>query len=414
MADRDEARPALGDPGPHLHRQGRRGDAAPRRRPRAVRLHGHAGRHLPLVRRPAGPRACPGAGAAVRAAGPLARGDGDLPARAALPAGAGRVPAPRQSDPVPGGPRRALQPPEGRGHRAGRVPRTCGRARDRRRAGGGRGRRCRAARRGTAPRGAGGRLWALPGVAGRSRRDRLRGPGPPGAHAPARAPGRPPADPGTLPVRPGRRVPGRQPGTGRAGGTPRGAAPQRHGGGRRRPVDLPVPRRGHGRDRGLPGPLPTGPDGGHAAQLPLARPDPRRVLPPDPFQRSRPPGGPAGDREAARRASPGRRLRAGPPARLRHGDRRGGLGGGRHRAPDPVGRASAGPRGAGAGQRRRRRDPSLAERGRDPVALLGRLRPLQPAGSAAPARVPPGDRGSAQLGGRLRARRVGALRLRGR
>ena len=58
---------------------------------------------------------------------------------------------------------------------------------------------------------------------------------------------------------------------------PRRAASQRHGRRRRRPVDLQVPRRGDQQHPRLPGALPVGADRRPAAQLPLARADPRRV-----------------------------------------------------------------------------------------------------------------------------------------
>ena len=53
--DRHAARAAVGDPRADVHGQGRRGDAAPRRPARAVRLRGHGDLHVPRLRRPADP-----------------------------------------------------------------------------------------------------------------------------------------------------------------------------------------------------------------------------------------------------------------------------------------------------------------------------------------------------------------------
>ena len=88
------------------------------------------------------------------------------------------------------------------------------------------------------------------------------------------------------------------------------------------PVDLPFPRRGHRRDRRLPGAFPGRPDGGDAAQLPLARPDPGRLVPPDPVQRSRQAGGAARDRQATGRASSFGGVQARSPGLLCHGNSR--------------------------------------------------------------------------------------------
>ena len=201
-------------------------------------------------------------GPAVRPAGPVAAGDGHLPARAAVPAGAGRVPA-RSGDPT-----RFLDalatlfsPAQGRGRRAGRVPRPT-RRRSRRTP-----RRpattpAREARREEARRqvelaAAYGRYQELLGEAGAidfgdqvaSRCGSCASHRPPGAELQA-----------PLPVRARGRVPGRQPGPGGARRAARRAAPQRDRGGRRRPVDLPLPRRRHRRHPRLPGPLPGRPD----------------------------------------------------------------------------------------------------------------------------------------------------------
>jgi hypothetical protein len=59
-------------------------------------------------------------------------------------------------------------------------------------------------------------------------------------------------DPATLPLHPGRRIPGHEPGPGRARRVDRRTGPQCHRGGRRRPVDLPVPRSGDEQHRRVP------------------------------------------------------------------------------------------------------------------------------------------------------------------
>ena len=158
-------------------------------------------------------------------------------------------------DPLPGRARDAVQPLQGRGHLAGRLPGP------RRSPGGrggtpGRGRGwCRARRdahragrrrgRGGAPAARAGRgLRHVPAAAGRQRLHRFRRPG--GAR-PAPRPdvgGGPDRDRRPLPVHPGRRVPGHEPGPGRARRRARRRPSQRDRGGRRRPGDLRVPGRG--------------------------------------------------------------------------------------------------------------------------------------------------------------------------
>ena len=88
--------------------------------------------HVPRVRRRAHPRVRPRARPADRRARPVATGGRHLPARAPLRVRPRRLPAARRPDPVPGGARDAVQPVQGRGHLAGRLPGP-------RRSGGGRG-----------------------------------------------------------------------------------------------------------------------------------------------------------------------------------------------------------------------------------------------------------------------------------
>ena len=120
LADRDAPRQAVGDPGPDLHRQGRRGDGGPRRPARPVRLHGHRDLDVPRLRRRPDPRVRARARAAARRARAVARRGRDLPARAPVRVRARRVPAARRPDPLPGRARDAVQPLQGRGHRARR------------------------------------------------------------------------------------------------------------------------------------------------------------------------------------------------------------------------------------------------------------------------------------------------------
>ena len=421
LADRHEARPAQRDPGPHVHRQGCRGDAGPGGPAGAVRLHGHGHLDLPRLRRPCHPRACPGAGPAVGAARPVASGDGDLPSGAALPAGSRRVPASRQSDPLPRCPRHALLAPQGRGRLAGSLRRPCRAPCPR-----GRGADPRPARAGRAPGDrppagrAGRRLRALPGAPWRGGSDRLRRPGRPRVALDAGASGGPGGAAGALPLHPGRRVPGREPGPGGARRAARRAAPERRRGGRRRPVDLPLPRRCNRRHRRLPGALPRGADDRAAPQLPLARADPRCVAPADPVQRPRSAGGPAGDLEAAHcpashgldrqgRRSPGGRD-AGPAPRLRDRVRGGRLDRDGDCHPRRGRHGAARLRGPGAGQRRCRPGPAKLQPGRRAVALLGSVGVVRSPGDPRPAGIPARSRGPRQLGRRLRAGRLRRVR----
>ena len=130
LADRDAPGAALGDPRADVHGEGRGGDAGPGRPARAVRLHGRLDRHVPRVRRPDHPGVRAGARPADGRPRPDPAGGRDLPPRAPLRVRARRVPAARRPDAVPRRPRDAVQPLQGRGRLARRVPRPRRRARD--------------------------------------------------------------------------------------------------------------------------------------------------------------------------------------------------------------------------------------------------------------------------------------------
>ena len=282
--------------------------------------------------------------------------------------------------------------------------------------GGGRGsRRGGRARRGcAAPGGARPRLRPLPGAARRERVDRLRRPGLARPAAAARLARGARGRPAPLQVHPRGRVPGHEPGPGGARRAGRRAPPERDGRRRRRPVDLQVPGRRHQQHPRVPRALPPGSGRRAATELPLAGADPRRLLPPRPAQRARPPGVARRDRQAPRSRSA--------------------------MATTPCPSAT---RPSRAAPRRRTGSPSdVARRIREgarprDVAVLVRanaaadpiLRALNLEGipwrfsgtSGLYARpevrlllvVPAGDRGPVLVGGRLRAGRVRAVRARG-
>ena len=79
LAHRDAAGEAVGDPRPHVHGEGRGGDAGQGRSARPVRLHGRRDRDVPRVRRPDHPRVRPRARPADRRPGPDPGGGRDLP-----------------------------------------------------------------------------------------------------------------------------------------------------------------------------------------------------------------------------------------------------------------------------------------------------------------------------------------------
>ena len=195
------------------------------------------------------------------------------------------------------------------------------------------------------PARAGPRLRHLPAAAGRQRLHRLRRPG--GARPAPRADvaGGPDRDRRPLPVHPRRRVPGHEPGPGRARRRARRGASQRDRRRRRRPGDLRVPRRRGRQHPRLPRSLPRGTDRRPATELPVARADPRRGLPARSGSTTRTgsrsgPGSSSGC--APQRVSPA----AGPgPARgLRHGRGGGRLDRRRDRASDRGRRRAARPR----------------------------------------------------------------------
>ena len=323
LAHRDAPGEAIGDPGPDLHRQGRRGDGGPRRPARPVRLHGHGDLDVPRLRRRAHPRVRARARPADRRARPDPAGGRHLPARAPLRVRARRVPAARRPDPVPRRAGDAVQPLQGRGHLA--RPTTAAHA-DRVAA--------EAARAGR-----GGRPASTTDADARRRRRRAprRRAGRPSSPAPTRRTRTLLAANGcidfgdqvALPCascasrrRPARAIAGRFryilvdefQDTNRAQaelvGAARRGASERDRRRRRRPGDLRVPRRGDRQHPRLPGPLPG------ARTVVLRRnyrslaPDPRRRLPADPVQRPGPPRGPDRRRQAAPR-------RAGRPPRPR-------------------------------------------------------------------------------------------------
>ena len=161
-------------------------------------------------------------------------------------------------------------------------------------------RRGRGAGGGRAPAGgAGPGLRALPGPARDERVHRLRRPGRARPAPRPRVGGGPDGDRRAVPVHPRRRVPGHEPGPGGARRPARGAASQRDGRRRRRPGDLRVPGRGDRQHPRLLGALPGRPDRRAAPELPLARADPRCVLPARPVQRPGPARGPDRHRQAA-------------------------------------------------------------------------------------------------------------------
>ena len=264
-----------------------------------------------------------------------AAGGRDLPARAPLRVRARRLPAARRPDPLPGRARDPVQPLQGRGHRAGRLPRA--RADGRRGRGGGSRRRPRRSaprrrRDGRARRPARQaelarayatyqRLLAANGcidfgdqvaLALRLVRDVGRGPG---------------RDRRPVPVHPRRRVPGHQPRPGRAR---RRSLAEAH-----RNVTVVgdddqaiYAFRGAAIDNilGFRDRYRRGTDRRPAPQLPLARAGPRRRLPPRPVQRPGPARGPRRRSSSGSAPSAARRDAAAGPARgVRDGARGGRL-----------------------------------------------------------------------------------------
>ena len=208
----------------------------------------------------------------------------------------------------------------------------------------------------------GARLRALHRAADAGRARGLQRPAVAGAAAAARASARPARAARPLPLRAGGRVPGHEPRAVRDGQAAGGPAQQSHGGRRRRPEHLPLPRRQAREPDGLPRALPAGARGPAAHELPLAPEPARRGAPAHPQQRPRPPRGPARLRQEPGRRDPGPRRRRAP--RVRHRQRRGRLRGAEHRRrggrrpaprrlrrpgprPRPPGPLRAGAQGAG-------------------------------------------------------------------
>ena len=243
-----------------------------------VRLHGHGDLHVPCLRRRAHPRVRPRAGPADRRPRAVATRGRDLPARAPLRVRPRPLPTPRRPDPVPVGPRHVVQPLQGRGHRPGRLPRL----RD-----DGARPRPRPWRRppGSTTDEAAAAATRLPGARTSSpaptaryqrllaaeRVHRLRRPGVARAPAPPHVTRGPRRSRRPVPLHRGGRVPGHEPGPGRAGRAAGRGASQRRGRRRRRPGHLCLPRRGHRQHPRVPRPLPVGTDRGPAPELPIAR-----------------------------------------------------------------------------------------------------------------------------------------------
>ena len=178
-------------------------------------------------------------------------------------------------------------------------------------------------------------------------------------------------------------------------GARRRDASQRHGRGRRRPVDLQVPRRGDQQHPRVPGAVPRGERRRPAPQLPVARPDPRRARTGSSGTTTR-----TGSRSRAgivKKLVPerGERRRAGrPPRGVRDGRRGGGLDRGGGRAP----RRARAPRPATSRSSSGRTPPRTRSCGRStsraiPWRFSGHVRPLRPARGPAAAVVPARDRG---------------------
>ena len=291
LAHRDPPGPAVGDPGLDVHGQGRRGDAGPGRPARAVRLHGHADLDVPRVRRPPHPRvrprararrptsaSCPGRRWSSSCASTCSSFETSSTTARSATRPASSAPWPRISagSRTRTSIRRTTWPrPSARSPRR-RCPPSCaegdGRDRD------------DAARRPRPPWRRRRRQLELARAFGRyqallrgGRVHRLRRPGgarrsgccasSPAARAEVRR---------RYPVHPRRRVPGHEPGAGRARRPARRPAPERHGRRRRRPVDLPVPRRGDEQHRRVPGAAAPTADRRPAPELPVAGGDPRR------------------------------------------------------------------------------------------------------------------------------------------
>ena len=137
------------------------------------------------------------------------------------------------------------------------------------------------------------------------------GPGPAARCASRRPPGGEVQAP--LPLHPGRRVPGHEPGPGRARRAARRAAPEHHRRRRRRPVDLPVPRRGDQQHPRVPRAHPRRPRmvvlrRNYRSRAPILDGQP----PAHPLQRPGPARGPGRDRQAAPRRATRAAGRAAP------------------------------------------------------------------------------------------------------
>ena len=298
---------------------------------------------------------------------------GAVPPDAPVRAAARPLPAARRPDAAPPGADGTLRARQGRGRDARGLPGPRGGARGRGRRPSGR----RGAARSRGPHArAGAHLRRVPGPDGARGLRRLRRPDLPRAAPLPGAAVRPRPLPAAIPVHPGRRVPGHELRPVRAGEAPRGPAPERDGGGGRRPGDLPVSRRVHEQHPRVRRGLPRRPAGGAHRELPLGAEPARRGPPADPPQRPGSPRGRARDRQAARRGRGGRIGARAHRLRDHHagGGRRGGgdRGGREERAAGIPGLRDPRPR-----QRRRRSVPPGAQPPRAPVDLLGEPGPVR-------------------------------------
>ena len=122
----EQARPPRGDPGPHLHGEGRRRDGGARGPAHPLRLRGDLDRHLPRLRGPDPPRGRAGGGPEPRVPGADPPRAGHLPPGAVVAAASPALPAARRSHPPPRRAAGAREPRQGRGRLPGALPRVGG------------------------------------------------------------------------------------------------------------------------------------------------------------------------------------------------------------------------------------------------------------------------------------------------
>ncbi len=224
----------------------------------------------------------------------------------------------------------------------------------------------------------------------------------------AHARGRARAAAGALPLRARGRVPGHEPRAARDARAALGPLGQPHGGGRRRPGDLPLARRGRRQPDRVPPPASGRARGGADGELPLDAGDPRHLRAARPLQQPAPARGELRHRQAPALAARGRRT--GAPSRVRHGVGRGRRGRRDDRGTPRARAAAARLRDPGPQQRRRRPVPARAQRARPAAPLQRQPRPLRARGDPAARLVPQGARQPGRLGGALLPGGLGALR----